>query len=212
MSTRIAVAIVEDDARIRRNLATMLGAADDIECIGQFANAEDALDKIPVLQPRVVLMDINLPGMSGVECVRELAKIDPKPQIVMLTSYDDSEVIFGSLSAGACGYLLKPIRATQLHAAVRDVYAGGAPMTANIARRVVEAFNKPISKTPSPNATTSLSPREQEILQYLSEGYLYKEIANKLTISYSTVRTHIERIYTKLHVQSRAQAVAKLNR
>ena len=208
----ITVAIVEDDARIRRSLATMLGTAEDIECVGQFANAEDALRKIPALQPRVIFMDIHLPGMSGVDCVRELAAIEPKPQIVMLTSYDDSEAIFSSLSAGACGYLLKPIRTTQLLAAVRDVYSGGAPMSGQIARRVVEAFNKPAASPAAPSATASLSEREAQILQLLSEGYLYKEIADKLGISYSTVRTHIERIYEKLHVQSRAQAVAKLNR
>lgn len=205
----ITVAIVEDDARIRRSLATMLGTAEDIECVGQFANAEDALRKVPALQPRVIFMDIHLPGMSGVDCVRELAAIEPKPQIVMLTSYDDSEAIFSSLSAGACGYLLKPIRTTQLLAAVRDVYSGGAPMSGQIARRVVEAFNKPAATPPASPATASLSEREAQILQLLSEGYLYKEIADKLGISYSTVRTHIERIYEKLHVQSRAQAVAK---
>jgi len=204
----ITVAIVEDDARIRRSLATMLGTAEDIECVGQFANAEDALRKILALKPRVIFMDIHLPGMSGVDCVRELAAIEPKPQIVMLTSYDDSEAIFSSLSAGACGYLLKPIRTAQLLAAVRDVYSGGAPMSGQIARRVVEAFNKPAA---TPPATDSLSERETQILHLLSEGYLYKEIADRLSISYSTVRTHIERIYTKLHVQSRSQAVAKLN-
>jgi len=203
----ITVAIVEDDPRIRRSLATMLGAANDIECRGQFASAEDALKKIPALKPRVVFMDINLPGMSGVECVRGLAATEPKPQIVRLTSYDDSEAIFSSLSAGACGYLLKPIRTAQLLAAVRDVYAGGSPMAGQIARRVVEAFNKPAAAS---SATDSLAPREQEILQLLSEGYLYKEITDRLGISYSSVRTHIERSYDKLHVQSRAQAVARL--
>jgi DNA-binding NarL/FixJ family response regulator len=207
----ITVAIVEDDVRIRRSLAAMLGTADDIECIGQFATAEEALRKVPALNPRVIFMDIHLPGMSGVDCVRELAAIVPKPQIVMLTSYDDSEAIFSSLSAGACGYLLKPIRTAQLLAAVRDVYSGGAPMSGQIARRVVEAFNKPVASPASPSATASLSEREAQILRLLSEGYLYKEIADKLVISYSTVRTHIERIYEKLHVQSRAQAVARLN-
>jgi DNA-binding NarL/FixJ family response regulator len=211
MSARITVAIVEDDPRIRRNLAAMLGTADDIECVAQCPSAEDALAKLPTLKPRVVFMDINLPGMSGVECVRSLAAVEPKPQIVMLTSYDDSDAIFSSLSAGACGYLLKPIRTAQLLAAVRDVYAGGAPMSGHIARRVVEAFKKPTPTAASP-AAESLSQREQEILQLLSEGYLYKEIAERLGISYSTVRTHIERIYGKLHVQSRAQAVAKVAR
>ena len=210
MTEPITVAIVEDDARIRCNLVAMLGTAKDVSCIADCASAEDAITRLPALKPRVMFMDINLPGKSGIECVRELSVITPKPQIVMLTSYDDNEAIFSSLSAGACGYLLKPIRTGQLLAAVRDVYAGGAPMTAQIARRVVEAFNKPAAAAPSP--TDSLSERETQILQLLSEGYLYKEIADKLTISYSTVRTHIERIYEKLHVQSRAQAVAKLNR
>jgi DNA-binding NarL/FixJ family response regulator len=208
----ITVAIVEDDARIRRNLVAMLGTANDVACIADCASAEDAITRLPELKPRVIFMDINLPGKSGIDCTRELSIIMPKPQIVMLTSYDDNEAIFSSLSAGACGYLLKPIRTAQLHAAVRDVYAGGAPMTAQIARRVVEAFKEPTSKTTVQDVTASLSQREHEILQLLSEGYLYKEIADKLPISYSTVRTHIERIYTKLHVQSRAQAVAKLNR
>jgi DNA-binding NarL/FixJ family response regulator len=207
----ITVAIVEDDARIRRSLAAMLDTAGDIVCVGQFANAEEALLKVPTLKPRVIFMDIHLPGKSGVECVREIAGTEPKPQIVMLTSYDDSDAIFSSLSAGACGYLLKPIRTAQLIAAVRDVFAGGAPMSGQIARRVVEAFSRPAAKPASSPPTAALSERETQILQLLSEGYLYKEISDKLAISYSTVRTHIERIYEKLHVQSRAQAVARMN-
>jgi DNA-binding NarL/FixJ family response regulator len=207
----ITVAIVEDDARIRRSLAAMLGTAGDIECVGQFANAEEALRHVPTLRPRVIFMDIHLPGMSGVDCVREIACTEPKPQIVMLTSYDDNDAIFSSLSAGACGYLLKPIRTAQLLAAVRDVYSGGAPMSGQIARRVVEAFTKPAAKPAAAPTNGALSQRETQILQLLSEGYLYKEISDRLGISYSTVRTHIERIYGKLHVQSRAQAVARMN-
>ena len=191
----ITVAIVEDDARIRRSLAAMLGTAGDIECVGQFANAEEALRHVP----------------TGVDCVREIACTEPKPQIVMLTSYDDNDAIFSSLSAGACGYLLKPIRTAQLLAAVRDVYSGGAPMSGQIARRVVEAFTKPAAKPAAAPTNGALSQRETQILQLLSEGYLYKEISDRLGISYSTVRTHIERIYDKLHVQSRAQAVARMN-
>jgi DNA-binding NarL/FixJ family response regulator len=207
----ITVAIVEDDARIRRSLAAMLSTAADIECVGQFASAEEALLKVPTLMPRVIFMDIHLPGMSGVDCVREIAGTNPKPQIVMLTSYDDSDAIFSSLSAGVCGYLLKPIRTAQLQAAVRDVYSGGAPMSGQIARRVVEAFNKPVAKPAAFQPAASLSERETQILQLLSKGYMYKEISDKLAISYSTVRTHIERIYEKLHVQSRAQAVARMS-
>lgn len=207
----ITVAIVEDDARIRCSLAAMLGSASDIQCVGTFGSAEEALEMIHKIRPTVVFMDVNLPGMSGVDCVRELAASEHKPQIVMLTSYDDSEAIFSSLSAGACGYLLKPIRTAQILAAVRDVYSGGAPMSSQIARRVVETFNKPAPVHAASPATASLSAREGEILQLLSEGYLYKEIADKLGVSYSTVRTHIERIYAKLHVQSRAQAVARMS-
>lgn len=206
----IPVAIVEDDARIRRSLAAMLASAADIPCVGLFASAEEALAKIPALRPRVVLMDVHLPGMSGVDCVRELVGMEPRPQIVMLTSYDDSELIFSSLSAGACGYLLKPIRTAQIIAAVRDVYAGGSPMSSQIARRVVEAFSRPAAAHGVNSALSSLSDREGQILQLLSEGYLYKEIAERLAVSYATVRTHIERIYTKLHVRSRAQAVARM--
>lgn len=211
MKTRITVALVEDDARIRRNLEAMLATEPDIQCVAACASGEEAVAQLPQLQPRVIFMDINLPAMSGVECVRALTANAYKPQIVMLTSYDDSEAIFSSLSAGACGYLLKPIRTLQLVAAVRDVYAGGAPMSGHIARRVVETFRT--APPPSPAAPVeTLSNREQEILGLLSEGYLYKEIADRLGISYATVRTHIERIYSKLHVQSRAQAVAKTTR
>jgi DNA-binding NarL/FixJ family response regulator len=204
----ITVAIVEDDARICRSLAAMLGTARDIQCVAECGSAEEALKILPSLRPRVVFMDVHLPGLSGIECVRALAELEAKPQIVMLTSRDDSDAIFSSLSAGACGYLLKPIRTNQLVAAVRDVFTGGSPMTGQIARRVVEAFSRP-SGTLSEPVSDLLSGREREILQLLSEGYLYKEISDKLDISYSSVRTYIERIYEKLHVHSRSQAVAK---
>lgn len=155
-------------------------------------------------------MDVNLPDTSGIEVVRFLATTARPPQIVMLTSYDDTEAIFNSLSAGASGYLLKPIRSSELLAAVRDVHSGGAPMTGAIARKVVQAFARPM---PQPAALSEdLSPREREILTLLSEGFLYKEIADRLNVAYATVRTHIERIYQKLQVRSRAQAVASLKR
>lgn len=208
ISSIITVAIVEDDKRISHSLAAMLGTADDIQCVAECGSTEEALKRLPELRPHMIFMDVNLPGLSGIECVRELAKLDPKPQIVMLTSQDDSDAIFSSLSAGASGYLLKPIRTGQLIAAVRDVFSGGAPMTGQIARRVVEAFSRP-SDTLSEPVSDLLSGREREILQFLSEGYLYKEISDKLDISYSSVRTYIERIYEKLHVHSRSQAVAK---
>jgi DNA-binding NarL/FixJ family response regulator len=206
----LSVAIVEDDFRIQKSLRLMLTTDPGILCVGVFGTATAAIASIPPLNPDVVFMDVHLPDQSGIEVVRILATSARPPQIVMLTSYDDTEAIFNSLSAGASGYLLKPIRTSELLAAVRDVHSGGAPMTGAIARKVVQAFARPIIQ---PNPTTEdLSPREREILALLSEGFLYKEIADRLTVSYATVRTHIERIYQKLHVRSRAQAVASLKR
>ena len=166
-------------------------------------------------------MDVNLPKMNGVQCVRELVAKLPGLQVVMLTVYDNTDVIFQSLAAGAKGYLLKPIRAAQLLGAVRDVIGGGAPLTSNIARKLVQAFAEPTALTAKPVAIqesdakreaveAALSPREREVLDLLARGYLYKEIASHFKVSYSTVHTHIERIYHKLHVRSRAQAVAKI--
>jgi len=188
----------------------MLTTDPGVLCVGAFGTAASAIASIPPLNPDVVFMDVHLPDHSGIEVVRFLAATPRPPQIVMLTSYDDSEAIFNSLSAGASGYLLKPIRTSELLAAVRDVHSGGAPMTGAIARKVVQAFARPVVQ-PAP-ATEDLSPREQEILALLSEGFLYKEIADRLNVAYATVRTHIERIYQKLHVRSRAQAVASLKR
>jgi DNA-binding NarL/FixJ family response regulator len=206
----LSVAIVEDDFRIQKSLRLMLTTDPGILCVGVFGTATAAIASIPPLNPDVVFMDVHLPDQSGIEVVRILATSARPPQIVMLTSYDDTEAIFNSLSAGASGYLLKPIRTTELLAAVRDVHSGGAPMTGAIARKVVQAFARPLIQ-PTPT-TEDLSPREREILTLLSEGFLYKEIADRLNVSYATVRTHIERIYQKLHVRSRAQAVASLKR
>ena len=206
----VTVAIVEDDPRIQKSLRLMLTTDPSILCVGVFGAAASAIESIPRLTPDVVFMDVHLPDQSGIEVVRILAASARPPQIVMLTSYDDTEAIFNSLSAGASGYLLKPIRTTELLAAVRDVHSGGAPMTGAIARKVVQAFARPLIQ-PTPT-TEDLSPREREILTLLSEGFLYKEIADRLNVSYATVRTHIERIYQKLHVRSRAQAVASIKR
>jgi len=202
----ITVAVVEDDAQVRRSLAGILKRGPGVICVGEYGNAEEALREIPQVQPKVVLMDINLPGMDGVLCVRRLSELAPKTQVLMLTVFDNTDTIFNSLAAGASGYLLKPISAAQLLSAVRDVYAGGAPMTSDIARKVVQAFKQP---APASAETENLSPREQEVLDFLAKGYLYKEIAEQLNISYGTVHTYIERIFKKLHVRSRAQAVAK---
>jgi len=202
----ISIAIVEDDRAVRASLAAILQGAAECRCVGEFGSAKEALQNFPALRPDVILMDINLPDMSGVECVRQLSQLVPAARILMLTVQEDPDSIFKSLAAGASGYMLKPIRAAELVAAVKDVFGGGAPMTSNIARKVVQSFKLAGS---SRSETESLSPREQGVLDALSKGYSYKETAELLGISYSTVHTHIERIYQKLHVQSRGQAVAK---
>jgi DNA-binding NarL/FixJ family response regulator len=203
---KITIGIVEDDSRIRWGLEAILQEEPDFECVGQFASAEEALKHLPVLKPKVVIMDVNLPGMSGIDCVRILTAGENPPQVIMLTVRQDSEIIFASLAAGACGYLLKPPTAGQLVEAVRDVFAGGAPMTASIARRVAQSFKKEETKNPE---LQSLSPREVEVLELLAKGFAYKEVAGDLNISYSTVQRHIESIYRKLHVHSRTHAVTK---
>ena len=202
----ITVAIVEDDSQVRHSLVGILKRGSGVLCVGAFGDAEEALRELPRLQPQVTLMDINLPGIDGVECVQKLSGLLPQMQMVMLTVYDDTDAIFNSLAAGASGYLLKPVSAVQLLAAVKDVYAGGAPMTSNIVRKVVQTFKQPVATA---HETENLSTREQEVLDYLAKGYLYKEIAGQLSISYGTVHTYIERVFKKLHVRSRAQAVAK---
>jgi DNA-binding NarL/FixJ family response regulator len=203
----LTVALVEDNADIRATMLSILKDAPNCQCVGAFSSGEQALLEIPKLKPKVVLMDISLGGMDGVECVRQLARAMELPQILMLTVHEDPDFIFNSLAAGAAGYLLKPVRAAELLAAVEDVYAGGAPMTSSIARKVVQSF-KHFASTAKP-AAENLSPREVEVLDHLVKGFSYKEMADAMAISYSTVHTHIERIYKKLHVQSRAQAVAR---
>ncbi len=203
----IKITIVEDNAAVRASMINILEGAPDCECVGAFSSGEEALREIPKLKPQVVLMDISLPGMNGVECVRQLAKVMELPQILMLTVHEDPDSIFNSLAAGAAGYLLKPVRAAKLLAAVKDVYAGGAPMTSNIARKVVQSFKR-VTPTARPTAE-NLSPRELDVLNYLVKGFSYKETAEAMGISYGTVHSHIEHIYHKLHVQSRAQAVAR---
>jgi DNA-binding NarL/FixJ family response regulator len=202
----ITVVVVEDDAEVRRSLVGILKRGSGVICVGEYGNAEDAVREIPRVQPMVALMDINLPGMDGVHCVRRLCELSPNTQVLMLTIFDNTDAIFNSLAAGASGYLLKPISTAQLLSAVCDVFAGGAPMTSDIARKVVQTFKRPL---PVNDAIEDLTPREQEVIDLLAKGYLYKEIAEQLSISYSTVHTHVERIFKKLHVRSRAQAVAK---
>jgi DNA-binding NarL/FixJ family response regulator len=206
----VSIAIVEDDAGMRGSLLEILTSDPQFACVGAFPSGEDALAKLPTLGPQVVLMDINLPGMSGVECVPLLANLLPDAHIIMLTVYDDTDVIFQSLAAGASGYLLKPVRRQQLLDAIHDVLRGGAPMSSTIARCVVQAFRKPIAPKQAGPEISQLSPREREILDLLAKGLLLKEIAEHFSSTHATIQTHIGRIYKKLHVHSRSQAVACL--
>jgi DNA-binding NarL/FixJ family response regulator len=202
----IAVSIIEDDVPAREILAGWIRRADGFRCVGEYDDAESALEQLPQEQPSVVLVDINLPGMNGIECVRRLKPRLPDTQFVMVTVYEDANHIFNALSAGASGYLLKQMRRNDLLAALKEVHAGGSPMSSQIARRVVQSFQR--AGMDQGNAE-DLSPREREVLELLARGYLYKEIASMLQISVQTVNTYIRRIYEKLHVRSRAQAVAK---
>jgi DNA-binding NarL/FixJ family response regulator len=206
-SVSIAVAIVEDDVPAREILAGWIRSADGFRCVGEFDDAETALAKLPQEKPSVVLFDINLPGMNGIECVRKLKPRLPDTQFVMVTVYEDANHIFNALSAGASGYLLKQTRRNELIDALKDVHAGGSPMSSQIARKVVQNFYR--NETQTDGETVELSPREREVLELLARGYLYKEIAEILQIGVQTVNTYIRRIYEKLHVRSRAQAVAK---
>lgn len=205
----IAVCIVEDDAPARKIFAGWISRASGFRLAGEWGTAESALPALPEKKPDVVLMDINLPGMSGVEAVRQLKPLLPQTQFVMLTVYEDADHIYNALAAGATGYLLKQTPRAELLRALEDVHHGGSPMTSNIARKVVQSFRQ------SPALATDsdgLSPREQEVLDLLARGYLYKEIAERLNISVPTVNTYVRRMYEKLHVRSRAQAVAKYAR
>jgi DNA-binding NarL/FixJ family response regulator len=204
----ITVSIVEDDAPARSILADWIHQASGFRCAGRYGSAEAALAALPAEKPAVVLMDINLPGMSGIECVQQLKPQMPNTQFVMLTVYEDADHIFKALAVGASGYLLKRVSRGELLAALRDVHVGGSPMSSNIARKVVKSFQKP---TLQPSEAVELSPREREVLELLARGYLYKEIAESLQISGPTVNTYIRRIYEKLQVRSRSQAVAKFN-
>lgn len=201
----IAVSIVEDDTNVCKGLARLLEQTPDIRCRGCYGNAEDALREILKAPPEVVLMDINLPGMDGIECVRQLKEARPSLQIVMLTVYENPQRIFKALAAGAIGYVLKHTPSSELLNAIRDAHHGGAPMSSQIARKVVQFFQ---SDAPVSNAA-ELSEREREVLEFLVKGYLIKEIADQLGLGFDTVRTYIRRIYEKMHVHSRAQAVAK---
>jgi DNA-binding NarL/FixJ family response regulator len=207
----INIIIVDDDDVVRRSVTSMVKQQPDMRCVGSFPTAASALSAISELSAHLVLMDINMPGLSGVECVRQLHQLVPQLPIVMLTVYDDDEDIFNSLAAGAIGYLLKPVKAETLIEAIRDVHSGGAPMSMKIARRVVQKFRQPTAKNSAVknNTQTELSSREFEVLELLAKGFQSKEIAANLNVSYWTIVSHVSHIYEKLHVRSRAEAVAR---
>src|ERR1051325_5258865 len=198
----ITVSIVEDNEQLRTTLARVLNRSEGFRCLSHYGTAEDALKDLPQARPEVVLMDINLPGINGVECVRQLKQLLPDLQVIMLTVYEDTDNIFKALAAGASGYMLKRTKSAELLEAINEVHRGGSPMTTHIARKVVQSFQK---AGISPQPTEHLSHRDQELLDCLSQGFFYKEIAEKLGISYETVHTYIRRIYEKLQVRTRTE-------
>lgn len=206
---RIKVALVEDDAQVREELARLINRAPGFACVGAYPDGETALTEIPRQTPDVVLMDINLPGISGIDCIRPLKAACPSIHIIMLTVYDEVGQLFKSLLAGASGYLLKRTPADKLIEAIKEAQQGGAPMTRKIARKVVQYFHQLGEISPEAG---SLSKREQETLALLAEGFRYKEIACKMGISFNTVREYVHNIYKKLHVTSRTEAVVKFQR
>ncbi len=220
----IDVIIVEDDSRLRSGLVEIVNSDTQCVCVGAFGSGEDAVQKAPSLKPQVAVMDINLPGMDGIECVRQLSERLPDLQIVMLTVYQDTNNLFRALAAGAHGYLVKPARARDLLAAIRDIHRGGAPMTSALARKVVDAFRAHAPSAALPAVASAegagstsagggesgeLAPREEEVLDLLAQGFSYKEIADKLNVAFATVHTYVLRIYKKLHVRSKNAAVAR---
>jgi DNA-binding NarL/FixJ family response regulator len=202
----IKVSIVEDNLALRDTLAKMFNEAQGMQCVSAHATGEDAVSKIPAANPDVALVDIHLPGISGIECVARLKSELPNLQILMLTRYEQNDLIFNSIRAGASGYLLKNTPRVELLQAVEQVHAGGAPMTMQIARKVMDHFRK----IQQPAAEVEkLTPREQEVLALLAKGYLYKQIGDELGISINTLRNRLRAIYEKLHVHSRTEATVK---
>lgn len=202
----IAVSIIEDDDNVRKILAGWVSRAKGYRCASEHRSVESAVAHLPEARPDVVLVDINLSGKSGIQCVCRLKPVMPATQFLMLTVYEDSDHIFDALTAGASGYMLKRTPRAELLASIKQVHEGGSPMTSYIARKVVHSFQQAPPEKADPDG---LSPREWEVLRLLARGFAYKEIADVLTISLATVNTHIQRTYEKLHVRSRGQAVAR---
>jgi len=216
-SDAVRVAVVEDDSVIRARLQQFIGSRPGLQCIATFSDAESACATLPSLTPDVVLMDIQLPGRSGIDCVKDLRSALPKTQFVMLTTFDDDDLVFNAIKAGANGYLLKRATTEEILDAVASVHQGGSPITSSIARKVVQAFRRnaadaqpPKTEAGLPSSTDErLSPREEEMLSHLARGLPYKEVADRMHISIDTVRSYIRRVYEKLQVHSRHEAVIK---
>jgi DNA-binding NarL/FixJ family response regulator len=206
MNHQISVIIVEDMADVRQKVKHIIDESKEFICLSTYANAENALEELPKLKPDIVLMDINLPGMSGIECIKKIKKKCPETQFMMFTIYENSEQVYEALAAGASGYLLKKTPSEEILEALKELFEGGAPMSTHIARKVVSFFQK---ENKAANENTQLSNREKEVLALLSKGFLYKEISDQLFISTGTVRQHIHNIYEKLHVQNRMEAINK---
>lgn len=200
------VAVIEDNPGLRRSLVRIVSRSAELKFIGDWPDGESALVALEKLRPQIVLMDINLPGMSGIECTAALKRVSPESQVIIVTVYEDTDSIFRALRVGACGYLLKRAYSAEILEAIAEVRSGGAPMTSEIARRLVEAFREP---PPSSSPKSELSAREKEILNLVALGFANKEIGAKLNISYLTVRVHLRRIYERLHVRSRTEALLK---
>lgn len=200
------VVLVEDDPRLRGQLLKLLEIPEDIVCLFSVSSGEEALERIPASHADVALMDINLPGVSGIDCIRELKEKSPGLEIVMLTAYDEEDNIFRALKEGASGYLLKSSKPEDIFNAIRDVHSGGAPFSSHIARKVALHFRK---EKQQEEETDSLSPREREVLELLASGYIYKEVADKLDIGIETVRTYVKRICAKLQVRSKVEAIIR---
>lgn len=204
---RLNIAIVEDNHSIRKNLVEMILHEKAFRLLGEFSNAEEAMDTIPHLMLELVIMDIELPGISGIECVAKLKSLCPKTQFMMFTVFEESEHVFDALSAGAGGYMLKTSSEEEIIAALNELHEGGSPMSPLIARKVVASFQKQKQEA---KHVESLNARELEILQLLSEGLLYKEISVKIDISIGSVKQHLHRIYEKLHVNNKTEAINKV--
>jgi len=201
-----SVGIVEDNAGLRRSLVRLISHTPGMACVGAWSEGKSALAQLPALKPDVVLMDINIPGMSGIECTAQLKQFCPQTQVIIVTVYEDNENIFRALQAGACGYMLKRAFSEKILEAITEVRSGGVPMSADIARKVIQAFQKP---PPKSGSQVEMTPREEEILELVSQGLVNKEIGDRLNISYWTVKAHVRHIYEKLHVRTRSEAVVK---